>query len=256
MLKKKEWPEPKELVIGNVVRVGQFSADVLLPEYPNKKGMIHISEAARKWIKDIREVLKEGQRIVAVVVAVEPQRNFISLSIKRVSSYQAEEKIKVFKREEKAQKILAAIAAKGKITIEQAYKEIGAVLENNFGEMFKGFQAIAENPEIIRSKGMLGKWTELVISVASEHFEKSEVEIKGLLELYCHLPNGVECIKKAFAEVPQEIELRYISAPVYSLVIKTKNIKAGEELLKKTADKIIASIKAQGGNGSFRLQGR
>src|SRR3989304_5721689 len=132
--KPSDWPERNELVIGTVVRVNPYSAYISLEEYGNKEGMIHISEAARKWIKDIREVIKEGQKIVVLVLDVDKEKKNITLSFKRVNKRSAEEKLKGFKREQKAEKMLAQVAKEMGLSLEKTYEEIGFKLQEEFGE--------------------------------------------------------------------------------------------------------------------------
>ncbi len=56
-----------------------------------KTGLVHISEVAREYVKDINEYLKEGQEVRVMVVSFDPGGK-ISLSIKR--ALEEEEKIR------------------------------------------------------------------------------------------------------------------------------------------------------------------
>ena len=61
-------PQKGELVLGTISRVNPFSVQIALDEYPGKEGSVHIGEVARKWIKDIRDFVKEGQKVVCLVL--------------------------------------------------------------------------------------------------------------------------------------------------------------------------------------------
>src|SRR3972149_2446829 len=137
--KSQEWPDKGELVIGTVTKVNPYSAYVKLEEY-GKEGMIHISEVSRRWIKDIKELVKENQTIIAVVVNVNRGTNEVYLSLKRVNKHDASERMKEYKREQKAERMLNEVAKEMKINLNEAYKQIGFKLQENFGEMFKAFQ--------------------------------------------------------------------------------------------------------------------
>lgn len=65
---------------GKVVHLTNFGAFVELE--PGIKGLIHISQAAKAKIKDIKEVLKVGDRVWARIIRVDPQQMIIDLSIK------------------------------------------------------------------------------------------------------------------------------------------------------------------------------
>lgn len=50
---------------------------------PNKDGMVHISEISKDRIESVSSVLKVGDRVKVKVVAIDPEKNRISLSIKK-----------------------------------------------------------------------------------------------------------------------------------------------------------------------------
>ena len=68
------------IVAGKVSGITGFGAFVNVGM--GKTGLVHISEVAREYVKDIHEYLKEGQEVKVMVVSLEPGGK-ISLSIKR-----------------------------------------------------------------------------------------------------------------------------------------------------------------------------
>ncbi len=68
------------IVEGKVSGITGFGAFVDLPE--GKTGLVHISEVARNYVKDIKEHLTVGQVVKVKVLTVEPGGK-ISLSIKK-----------------------------------------------------------------------------------------------------------------------------------------------------------------------------
>lgn len=69
--------------VRNVVDFGAF-VDISV----HQDGLVHISEICDKYIKHPSEVLKVGDIVKVVVLGVEPQKNRISLSIKRAAGVQ------------------------------------------------------------------------------------------------------------------------------------------------------------------------
>lgn len=67
-------------VQGEVVHITNFGAFVRLE--PGIKGLIHISQAGKEKVKDIKEVLKVGDKVWARIIKVDPQQTIIDLSIK------------------------------------------------------------------------------------------------------------------------------------------------------------------------------
>ncbi len=251
---KNDYPEQGEFVIGTVKNVNPYSALVSLEQY-KKEGMVHISEVARKWIHDIRDFVKEGQKVVALVMRVDRAKGHIELSLKRVSRNQAEEKMQEYKRELKADKMLALVAKELGITKDQAFREIGVQLQENFGEVFKGFVIARDDEKLLVKKGISEKYAKAVRAVAEKSLEIKEVMIKGFLELSSIAPNGIEIIKNALAEAGKKgIEIKYISAPKYMLSLKTKSAKQGEKLLEEAAGAAISLIEKNSGSGSFKIE--
>jgi len=258
MMKKEDWPQKGELVIGNVVRVNPFSVFVSLEEYKDKEGMIHISEVAGKWVRDIKDFVKVGQKVVVLVMNVDRENGHIALSLKRVKKYDTEEKMREFKRELKAEKMLSQVAKKLNMTPEDARIQIGSKLKEIFGENFKAFQMslIPQGYDILIKKGVSEEWANTIKSIAKEQMEPKEMIIKGVLNLKCFKPDGIEIIKNVLteAEKKHDIEIKYISAPNYSLSIKTKNAKMGEKILSEASEEIIKNIKNLGGEGEFKVE--
>jgi len=75
--------ETGQKIIGKVKTITDFGAFVRLPE--GVDGLIHVSDLS--WIKHIKhpsEVLKKGQKIEAVVLSIEPDKERMSLGIKQL----------------------------------------------------------------------------------------------------------------------------------------------------------------------------
>lgn len=250
--KLREYPEQGELVLGTIKKVNPYSVFVYLDEY-GKEGMIHIGEIARKWIKDIRDFVKENQKIVALVMDVKKEKGHITLSLKRVSKRDAEERMKEFKREQKAEKMLELVGNELKMTLDQAYEKIGFELQEIFGEMFKAFQIALTNEELLKRKGIPEKYVKIIKTVAEKTMEIREITIKGILELKCFESDGIEIIKDSLKKAKEKygIDIKYISAPNYSLSLKTKDAKEGEKILEDAGKFIINNIK---GEGNFRIE--
>lgn len=228
-----EFPEKGELVVARVKEVNPHSALVELLEYPGKEGMIHISEVARKWVRDIRNFVKAKQIVVALVMHVDEKKNFIALSLKRVNRKEKEKKLQEYRREEKAEKMLELVANELKISLDEAYEKIGFFLYEEFGEMYKGFLIAKEKPEMLVKKGLSKKYVEIIKKVAEKSIEIREREFKVELEIKCFESDGIERIKKLLLDLKKKfgVEIKYIASPKYLLVLKHKDPKKAEKIL-------------------------
>ncbi len=72
-----------EVVEGEVTKVVSYGAFVSLPG--GKRGLIHISEIADTFIKDVGDYLKERQAVQVKVLSISPDGRKIDLSFKQVN---------------------------------------------------------------------------------------------------------------------------------------------------------------------------
>ena len=135
-----ELPEEGELVIGTVTSIRNFGAFVTLDEYGKREAFIHLSEVAAGWVKYIRDHIREGQKIVARVLRVDPSKNQIDLSLKRINDHQRREKVQGWKNEQRAMRLVDQVAAAlGKKT-EETTDLIGPPLIERYGSLFSAFE--------------------------------------------------------------------------------------------------------------------
>lgn len=72
--------EPGKIVTGKVTGISPFGAFVSLAE--GKTGLVHISEVALTYVKNINDFLKENDEVRVKIISVD-QNGKISLSIKQ-----------------------------------------------------------------------------------------------------------------------------------------------------------------------------
>src|SRR3989344_2821655 len=106
LYKKPGRPEEGDLVLCTVKRILYHSVFVSIDEYSNLEGMVHISEIAPGRIRNLRDYVKEGKRIVCKVLKIDAQTGNIDLSLRRVGTGLRMKKVAEYKQEEKAEKLL------------------------------------------------------------------------------------------------------------------------------------------------------
>ena len=74
-------------VRGVVSRLAQFGAFVKLE--PGIEGLVHVSELASRHVRSVGDVLKEGETVECRVLAVDPDEQRMSLSIKALAAVPA-----------------------------------------------------------------------------------------------------------------------------------------------------------------------
>ncbi len=245
MVKKIGMPEVGDNVIVTVKNITPNSAFCSLDEYQNKEGMIHVSEIAGKC-----------KQYVAKVISVDEEKQFVFLSLKRLSKRDKEKKMQEFKKEQKAEKILEIVAKRKGVSLSKAYEEFGYKLQEIYGDMYVGFEQLLKQRDRLIQKGILKEWIDLTIEVIQENTQKKEVKIKGEIKLKFYGPDGLRRIKEVLGELNNKykLDIKYISAPRYSVEIKTDNPKlAQKELTNKVMD-VLSKVKD--GEAEFEIIGR
>jgi translation initiation factor 2 subunit 1 len=259
-LKKPEWPEIGDLVIATVEEVTDFGAYAKLDEY-DKRGLLHISEISSSWIRNIRDFIREGQKVVLKVLRVDTEKGHIDLSLRRVTKRERIEKIMSWKRERKAETLLRTVAEKTGISLEEVYEKAGAPMEKEHG-LYESFEkAVKEGTTALTKIGVTDELASVIAEIAKERMHVPMVKVKGIVELRCPKPKGVKIIKEAFlnakkAEKPREAKLRFyvIAAPKYSIEVMADNYKHAEAVLQKVAENVVSNVAKAGGQGVFRRE--
>jgi translation initiation factor 2 subunit 1 len=260
MARGKEFPEDGELVVGTVKEVQGFGAIVTLEQYPGKEGFIHIAEVATGWVKRIRDYVREQQRVVCKVLAIDKGRGHVDLSLKRVNEHQKREKIQEWKNEQKAEKLMEIVAERAKMSLDDAWDSFGVKLVEKFGTLYSALEEAAYDVETLKEAGFKGKWVEAFQSVATENISIPFVDIKGHVELTCPLPDGVQHIKAALMEASKTefedvtITAQYLGAPRYRIKVRAPDFKVAEQEIEKAAQRVIKVIEKRGGKGSFHRE--
>src|SRR3989337_2316056 len=140
--RKPEWPEIGDLVIATIETVTDYGAYAKLDEY-NKRGLLHVSEISSSWIRNIRDFVREGQKIVLKVLRVDMEKGHIDLSLRRVTKREKIEKIKSWKKDRKADALLRGVAEKAGMTFEEVYEKAGKLLDDKYG-LYEGFAKVVK----------------------------------------------------------------------------------------------------------------
>ncbi len=258
--RKPEYPEPGDLVIATIETVTDYGAYAKLDEY-GKRGLLHVSEISSSWIRNIRDFVRENQKMVLKVLRVDPEKGHVDLSLRRVTKRERIEKIKSWKKERKAEALLRGVAEKLGIPVEEVYQKAGSLLDEKYG-LYEGFERLVkEGHEVLTKLGTQEDMAKAFAQVAEERIHVKMVKVRGIIEVRCMKPNGVKCIQDAFAQAKKsektrdsKIEFYVIAAPKYSVEVAADNWKRAEDLLQKVSQAVVTNVTEAGGQGSFRRE--
>jgi translation initiation factor 2 subunit 1 len=250
-----EYPDEGDLVVGTVTSIRNFGAFVTLDQYANREAFIHLSEVATGWVKYIRDHIREGQKIVARVLRVDPVKNQIDLSLKRINDHQRREKVQSWKNEQRAMRLLGLVAQALKIEPDATHELFAESLVEKHGSLFGGFEAASADPKKFQKDHGKAPWVGAFVKIASENLVPPKVEITGTLTVADPSPKGLDHVRAALAAAeavdPEFVVVQYVGAPRYRVIVGGTQYKHVEELLKRASEAALTSIKASGGEGTF-----
>lgn len=254
--RKNQWPDEGELVVGTVHKVLNYGAFANLEEYQGKEAFIHISEVSSGWVKNIRDYVRENQKIVARVLRVNPKKGHVDVSMKRIREDQRTKKIQSWKIEQKAEKFLELAGKTMDKDLDTAYNEVGYLMMDRFGDIYGAFEASAEEGEsALMDEGVSEEWAQAITKIAKKNITPPEVQITGYVDIKSYASNGVEIIKKALESAEGDnIVIQCVGAPRYRLIVKAPDYIQAEKNLKDAADRCIDLVEASEGEGTFHRE--
>ncbi len=222
-----EWPEIGEFLVCTIGSVKQNGVYVDLDGYSGREGFIFIGEVASGWVKNIRSIVREGQRVVAKVIKVKKAKKSVELSIKSVSDERRRDTLQRWKNTQRAGQLLRIVGERsgwddGKIA------EMSSELVETFGGLYAAFEETAIENEALKNEGFKGDWTKIFIEIAIENIIPEFVNIRAIADIQIHGSEGIEVIREALlaaescASKDDEVEVStyYDGAPEYRIELK------------------------------------
>ncbi|GAA0243793.1 translation initiation factor IF-2 subunit alpha [Haladaptatus pallidirubidus] len=260
-MKYSGWPETGELVVGKVDEIEDFGVFIDLEEYEDKRGLVHVSEVASGWIKNVRDHVSVGQTVVCKVFDVDEGSQQIDLSIKDVNEHQRSDKIQDWKNEQKADKWMSL--AFGEEMTDEQYTQIANELYAEFGSIYDGFeQAAIHGGEALEPTELSADEIDALVETARENVSVPYVNVTGYVDLRSPGKNGVDGIKEALkaaegnGDIPDEVELdvTYVGAPEYRIKVRAPNYKTAEAQLEESVARAQVAMENVGGSADFHRE--
>lgn len=233
------FPEEDDLVLCTVTSVQYNSVFCTLDEHENKTGMIHISEVTAGRIRNIRDYVQEGRKVVCKVLRVDLQKGHIDLSLRRVNERQRREKMSILKQEQKAENLLAHLATESGKDPEKFYKEVAPAVFEHYEYLTLAFQDIADGSFSLEETKLDPKLAGQIEALVKERITPTQVEIEGKLSLSTYASGGIELVKEALmaAESAAEgVTIKYLGAGAYNVRVSAEDYKQAEKRLKSVLD--------------------
>ncbi|MGB9577012.1 MAG: translation initiation factor IF-2 subunit alpha [Candidatus Norongarragalinales archaeon] len=232
-----EYPSVGEYAVGTIKKIVDYGAFISLEEYPAHDAFLHISEVSSGWIRNIREHIKEGQRVVVLVTRVDPEKRQVDVSLKKVSDADKKRKLEEVQMEKRARKLLERAAVKLGKTIAVAEREVAPVLAAEYGDLYSAFEAFAKGEE--PSKKIPGQWAQCLVEVARAEIKQKTVKVRASLKLESFAGNGVEEVRRILSSLEglsqgkTSVKVLYLGAPNYFVDFSAPDLKSVEKVFSR-----------------------
>lgn len=193
----------------------------------NGEGTIVTSEIAPGRIRNLRDYVIPGKRIVCKVLKIDSHGN-INLSLRRVSQKETKEVLGIYDLERNAISILkTALKEKIEPVIEEIKKQ---------SSVHEFLQNCKSNPETLE-KYMAKEDAIRICKILNEKKEK-QIEVKKEFKLSSKKPDGIKIIKSALDFCKGNCDISYLAAGRYSIKIKSQDYKKANFEIAQAIEKI------------------
>ncbi|HJN70824.1 MAG TPA: S1 RNA-binding domain-containing protein, partial [Candidatus Thalassarchaeaceae archaeon] len=149
------WPDEGELLVCSVKTVKENGAYLNLDGYGDREGFVFIGEVAAGWVRNIRNHLRVGQRVVAKVIGIKKDRERVDLSIKSVSEERKRDTLQSWKNEQRARQIMN-VASERIGWDEDKTLEISDEMMEIFGTLYGALEECAISETALSDNGFSG----------------------------------------------------------------------------------------------------
>lgn len=257
LFKKQGFPEEGELVLCEVTSVQYHSVLVNIDEY-GKSGLIHISEVSPGRIRNIRDFVKEGKKVVCKVLRINEEKGYIDLSLRRVNESEKRRKIEGIKKEQNAEKILETAAGKIGMKTEELYNEVSEKIKKGYASLHEFFEESSKDEGVFEGIGIDKKYSKTLYEIIKLRIKPAEVEIVGQLRIKIFAPDGIgvikESLKKAEDAANGRISIKYLGSGLYRLMLKAPDYKEAEKLMKNATESAISIVTKHAGTAEFNRE--
>ncbi len=261
-LGRTEWPETGEMVVATVLRLETYGAYVKLDEYAEKEALLHISEISSRWVRNIRNHVREGQKVVLQVLRVDAAKGQVDLSLRRVNKDDKRKKLEHWKKTRKAETLLKQAATELKLTPEDLYEEVGNKILEKYTSLYDAFEESAKRGEsIFTDIGLNPKTSEIFTKIAVDKIVVKGVTVQGVIELTSIGSSGIEEIRDEFQRIKDlgeqdeaTISIYTLGSPKYRLEVTCEDFKKAEITLDKLVKSVEHSWSKHEGTFSFKRE--
>ena len=232
---KEGFPEEDEVVYGTVVDITNRVVVVRLDEFKkNLTGFLYPHEVAPGRIRNIRDYVKKGKRVVCVVLDSDEKTQRINLSLRRVSKKIEDKKLNQIKQRKIAENIIENLSKQFDKESQKLFDKILDSFPEDIPSLEVAFQDYVDD-KLDLSKYI--KDDELLESLKEGiegRFKPKRVTVKFNVEVITSKSSGLDLIKKSFLNIEKrDCKVIYLGGGRYEVRIERNDYKTAEKVFDK-----------------------
>ena len=233
-MSNKIFPKQNSLVIAEVSKITRYGAYCKLPEYGGTEVFLPLKEVSSGWIKNIREFLHQGQKIVCKVIYVDMDKDTIDISLKKVTAKESKTKISEYNLEKRLNGLFMQALKMSKESQQSKDQMMQYVLGafQNYTNLF--FNA-ANDTEEYKKLDIPKKLKDAIASLIIINKKKKQHNVSYIAILYTfNTKSGMTSINDLLKKVEKKgVNVSYISAPKYRMASNGQDYNEAENKIKE-----------------------
>ena len=241
---KEGYPEVNENVLCLVTKIYGNTVFVNLPEY-EKEGVLTISEIAPGRIRNLRDHVIEGKKVVCKILRVDESQKRIDVSLRRVNLQARKQKNEEIKKEEFSEKMYEEIAQKINTTKDDLFERTYEVIFEECESVFEMLYEIMVDNSKIKLFTLLNEdeKKEFVLAI-NEKIKPEEESLKRKFKLSSQHEQGVTKVKLSIDNALKKtkydkLKVVYIGAGEFEIRITHEDIKSADNVFKLFKEELL-----------------
>lgn len=261
MMKPGAHPVVGEITMVVPTEITELGVYVNLVEYGNLGGLIVSKDLSKKRFRSIKKIVRIGKKFPALVVSIDADKGYISLSKKEVAGEEAAQYENTYRTYKYVHDLVCSFANK-------LEKERGTTVGQQF--IYNAFiWSLSTDPEqlifLLKSaskdfdriyEGKLDGADPDCIAcfkdILAVKFKENDVVLEAVMEITCLEMAGVNTIKSVLAEAQDlatdehPFAIKLVKSPFYSITIKTTDPKGARNLVEDAMEFIRKELEKKG----------
>lgn len=230
------------LVLGKVDRIEEHGVYIDL-HLIEAEAYCPVKELSSRRVTTPKDIVHQNQQIVGKIYRVRRGGQVLSISLKRVTNEEREEKREDGKKLRRTFSIFRKLEDNLDLEMDELIEKLGKPLLRYFKTVYDGLKEIlVGGKDLLQELKVPDEYIDPIYMILEESIKVSVRELKREITIKTLSPNGIEEIKTALKNAkevsPRNIEIRYLSAPRYSVKVKAFRWKDATKRFEKFMDRL------------------